>query len=79
MVICAMPTIKKLAHFTPMVNTSLGRGWSARNQFGKAFDKTYHFHTANPVEDYDDRVALYLVYVMSLAFRGSNLCADDLT
>ena len=69
-----------LAHFTPIMNTSLDRGWSICSQFGKAFDKAYHlhFHTANPVEDYDDRVALYLVYVVSLAFRDLSLCADEL-
>ena len=69
-----------LARFTPIINMSLGRGGLARNKFGKASKKAYHrhFHIADPIEDYDDRGALYLVYVVSLSFRGSNLCVDDL-
>ena len=42
----------------------LGSWRPARNKFGKPFTKAYHrhFHIAEPVEDYDDRIALYLMY-----------------
>lgn len=47
----------------------LGSWRPARNKFGKAFNKSYHrhFHIAEPIEDYDDRVGLYSVYLTSLA------------
>ncbi len=56
----------------------LGSWRPARNKLGKAFNNAYHrhFHIADPVEDYDDRVALYSVYVVNLTFRGPSSCAD---
>ncbi len=56
----------------------LGSWRPARNKFSKAFNKAYHrhFHIADPVEDYDDRVALYSVYVVNLTSRGPSSYAD---
>jgi len=67
------PMVYDACCFYAHTENELGSWRPARNKFGKAFNKAYHrhFHSADPAEDYDDRVGLYSVYVSSLVLPKS--------